>query len=58
MMTPEKLLVPFTDKEKEVSLEFLEVKPLKTETARRTWDQWGLGLRLVPMACAVLYVAS
>ena len=45
MTMPEKLLVLFTDKGKQVSLDFLEVKlELKTKTVRRTQDQWGLGL--------------
>jgi len=57
-MMPEKLLVPFTDKGKQVSFNFfLElILELKTGTERRAQDQWGLGLKLVQVTLAVLCV--
>ena len=57
---PEKLLVPFTDKGKQVSFNFfLElILELKTGTERRAQDQWGLGLKPVPTALTVLHVAT
>ena len=58
-MMPERLLAPFADEGKSVSQPFLELIPeLKTETARRTWDQWGLGVQPVPTAHEVLCMAT
>src|SRR5882724_2505417 len=60
IMIPEKLLVPFTDKGKQVSFCLpLELIPgLKTETERTGWGQWRLGLQPVQMTWIILHLAA
>jgi len=59
-MTLEPLLVPFTNKGKEVSTGIVPGfdTGTNTETGGPFGDQWGSILRLVPAASDVLYLAA